>query len=47
MVGTVLSAARKTFVVRLFVGLIEVLVCGAVLAVVGGMCVFVVVGEGR
>ena len=47
MVGTVLSVARKAFVVRLLMGVTDCFMGLVVLAVIGGMAVFVVVSEGR
>ena len=45
MVSTVRATARKTFFVCLFMGIVDSLVRGAVLAVISSMLVCLIVGE--
>ena len=47
MISTVGPTARKAFVVRLLMGVTDCFMGLVVLAVIGGMAVFVVMGEGR
>ena len=45
MVHAVLGTAGKAFIMRLLMRLIERLMCALVLTVVGGVAVFVIVGQ--